>query len=117
MNILKPKANNDVHKIVSIMKTKLENKEGKQWSLSTEQTKWLQAQIENQIRSSLRSKVNLTPGKIVLSCSIKFTPDGHPVIPQVKDKEVRVAETQKRRKETQAKEKEEALKNKVLHMK
>lgn len=117
MNLLKPQGTGDVHKIVSIMKHSIENRQGKQWSLNDDQTLWLRNQITNQIKASLFSKNNKTPGKVVLSCSIKFTPENTNSITQVTEKVVKVEGSQKRRKEVIDTKIKESKANKVLHMK
>eukprot|EP00344_Euplotes_crassus_P004190 CAMPEP_0196994598 /NCGR_PEP_ID=MMETSP1380-20130617/873_1 /TAXON_ID=5936 /ORGANISM="Euplotes crassus, Strain CT5" /LENGTH=203 /DNA_ID=CAMNT_0042410017 /DNA_START=57 /DNA_END=668 /DNA_ORIENTATION=- len=99
------------------MKHSIENRQGKQWSLNDDQTLWLRNQITNQIKASLFSKNNKTPGKVVLSCSIKFTPDKANSLPQVAEKVVKVEGSQKRRKEVIGSKFKESEASKVLHMK
>ncbi|CAI2369257.1 unnamed protein product [Moneuplotes crassus] len=117
MNLLKSQGRGDVHKIVSIMKNSIENRQGKQWSLNEDQTLWLKNQIANQIRASLKSKNNMTPGKIVLGCSIKFTPQ------QLASRQVLAKETVKlegsknQQKNDTNSNSEESKRTKVLHMK
>ena len=65
MNLLKAKHINDAQNIVSVMKQSLEGRQGKKWSLNSDQSLWLKNQIMAQINSSMQRSE--TPDKIVLA--------------------------------------------------
>ena len=116
MNFLRSKNASNVHNIVEIMKNKLENREGKKWTLTEKQIKWLQRQISGQIRTSLFSSKTNTPGKIVLTCSIKFAPEEEQKQTPILEKTCQVEGTNKRCKEILNIESESLKNSKLLNM-
>ena len=128
MNLLRASYMGDAHKIVSVMKHSLERRQGKKWSLNSDQTGWLRNQIVTQINSSMNSEENTTHGRIVLAWAIKFAPEDLKIKKDAQEKQVRaegslksnenfmIASTSKKSKEINSEFSLKPLKNKVLHM-
>ena len=106
----------DAHNIVTIMKNRLEKRQGKRWTLNEDQIQWLKEQISDQFKTSIRSRRNLTPGKVVLACAIKFVPENEHSAAGTSEIITQVDGTLKRRKATVENPSQKVSKNKVLHM-
>lgn len=79
MNLLKAKHYSDAAKIIQVIKTRLETRKGTKWTLTDVQTEWIKKQLYEYVDQCHHNNVNVTSGKIMLMCSIRFYPEDQSV--------------------------------------